>query len=80
MSADEIPFTRLSESTQQIYLDGSFDYVLVDKTTNDMKFIETLNVNPQPENEKVCKTEIKDNTVYLYNSEGTLLRTEKRDQ
>ena len=80
MSADEIPFTRLSESTQQIYVDGSFDYVLVDKTTNDMKFIETLNVNPQPENEKVCKTEIKDNTVYLYNSEGTLLRTEKRDQ
>ena len=77
MSADEIPFTRLSESTQQIYTDGSFDYVLVDKTTNDMKFIETLNVNPQPENEKVYKTEIKDNTVYLYNSEGALLRTER---
>jgi len=76
-SADEIPVTSLVELTQKIFTDGSFNYLSLDKTTEEMKFIEKLNVNQQPENEKVNRTEIKDNTVYLYNSEGELLKTEK---
>ena len=76
-SANEIPVTSLVELTQKIYTDGSFNYISLDKTTEDMRFIEKLNVNLQPENEKVYKTEIKNNTVYLYNSEGELLKTEK---
>lgn len=76
-SADEIPITSCVEITQKIYSDGTFNYLSLDNTTDDMKFIEKLNVNLQPENEKVHKTEIKDNVVYLYNSEGKLLKSEK---
>jgi hypothetical protein len=76
-SADEIPVTSAVELTQKIYTDGTFSSLTLDKTTEDMKFIEKLNVNLQPENEKVSKTEIKDNVMYLYNSEGELLKSEK---
>lgn len=76
-SAEEIPITSKIESTQDIYMDGTFKYVSLDKTTDDMKIIEKLNVNPQPESEKVNKTEIKNNMVNLYNSEGKLLKSEK---
>lgn len=76
-SADEIPVSSCVEITQKIYSDGTFNYLSLDNTTDDMKFLEKLNVNLQPENEKVHKTEIKDNVVYLYNSEGKLLKSEK---
>jgi len=76
-SADEIPVTSSVELTQKIYIDGTYICLSLDKTTEDMKFIEKLNVNLQPENEKVSKTEIKDNVMYLYNSEGELLKSEK---
>jgi len=75
-SADEIPVTSLTELTQKIYIDGTFSSTLIDKTTDEMNNIENLNVNSQPENEKVHKTEIKDNVMYLYNSEGKLLKSE----
>lgn len=78
-SADEIPVTSAVELTQKIYTDGTFSTLTLDKTTEDMKFIEKLNVNLQPENEKVYKTEIKDNVMYLYNSNGELLKSEKVD-
>lgn len=76
-SSDEIPVTSSVEISQKIYMDGTFTCLSLDKTTEDMKFIEKLNVNLQPENEKVSKTEIKDNVMYLYNSEGKLLKSEK---
>ena len=44
-----------------------------------MLFIEKLNVNQQPENEKVSKTVIKDNIVSLYNSNGELLKSEQME-
>jgi len=39
-----------------------------------MKLIESLNVNKQPENETVVKTEIVENVVYLYNSSGNVIK------
>lgn len=78
-SAEEIPVMTSSSISQNIYTDGSFSYVAQDVTTDDMLFIEKLNVNQQPENEKVAKTIIKDNVVSLYNSSGELLKSEKMD-
>jgi len=75
-SAEEIPVTSAVELNQKIYTDGTFSTLSLDKTTEDMKFIEKLNVNLQPENEKVYKTEIKDNVMCLYNSKGELLKSE----
>lgn len=76
-SAGEIPVTSAVELTQKIYTDGTFSSLTLDKTTEEMKFIEKLNVNRQPENEKVYKTEIIDNKMYLYNLKGELLKSEK---
>ena len=75
-NAEEIPIMNSEAITQNIYADGSFSYIVDDKTTDDMLFLEKLNVNPQPENEKVVKTEIKNNVAYLYNSSGELLKSE----
>lgn len=77
LSADEIPISNRLELTQVIYHDGSFDFVQLDKTIEEMNFIESLNLYPVPENEKVYKTEIKDNNLYLYNSSGGLIKSEQ---
>lgn len=41
-----------------------------------MCLIEELNLYKQPENEKVAKTIVNNNTVYLYNSSGELISSE----
>ena len=74
--SEEIPISRSEIVKQLIYTNGGFFYQSVDNTNPDMKLIETLNVNKQPENEKVVKTEIKDNVVNLYNSSGTLIKSQ----
>ena len=73
--ADDIPVMSAEAITQKIYADGTVSLLSEDKTTEEMKFIETINVHPQPENERVAKTIIKDNKVCLYNSAGELLKT-----
>ncbi len=75
-SADEIPVMSVETIAQKIYTDGTISFLSEDKTTEDMKYIETINVHPQPENERVAKTIIKDNVVYLYNSAGELLKSD----
>ena len=76
-SAEEIPVASSVAITEHIYTDGGLYYVSEDKTTDDMLFIENINVHNQPENEKIAKTVIKDNVAYLYNSSGELLNTEQ---
>ena len=75
-TADEIPVMSAEAIAQKIYVDGSLSLLSEDKTTEEMKYIETINVYPQPENERVAKTIIKDNVVSLYNSAGELLKSE----
>jgi hypothetical protein len=74
--ADEIPISRSEIVIEQIYSDGGYYYQSIDNTSPDKKLIETLNVNKQPENEKVVKTEIKDNVVSLYNPSGTVIKSQ----
>lgn len=74
-TADDIPVMSSETIIQKIYTDGSVSFLSEDKTTEDMKFIETINVHPQPENERVTKTIIKNNVVSLYNSAGELIKT-----
>lgn len=74
--SEEIPISRSEIIKEMIYTDGGYFYQSVDNTNPDMKLIETLNVNKQPENEKVVKTEIKDNVVNLYNSSGALIKSQ----
>ena len=76
-SSEEIPVSSIVEINQKIYFDGSYMSVSTDKTTKDMNIFEQLNTNAQPENEKVAKTEIKNNVMYLYNPEGKLLKSEQ---
>lgn len=75
-SAEQIPVITCENITQEIYSDGTFAYESVDVTPQDLKFIENLNVNPRPEEERVVKTVVKDNFAYLYNSSGGLIRKE----
>lgn len=74
--AEQIPVITCENITQEIYSDGTFAYESVDVTPQDLKFIENLNVNPRPEEERVVKTVVKDNFAYLYNSSGGLIRKE----
>ncbi len=75
-TAEEIPVISAVAITQKINIDGSVYYLSEDKTTDEMKCIETINVHPQPENERIAKTIFKDNVVFLYNSAGQLLKSE----
>lgn len=72
-NADDIPVMTAEASIQNIYVDGSYSYISQDKTTEDMRFIEELNLHPQPEKEKAVKTVVNNNTLYLYNSDGDLI-------
>lgn len=74
--SEEIPITKSFTIQELIYTDGKCFYQSIDNTASDMKLIETLNVNKQPENEIVVKTEMKDNVVYLYNSNGEVIKTQ----
>lgn len=74
--AEEMPICKSEIVKQMIYSDGSYFYQSVDNTSPDKKLIETLNVNKQPENEKVVKTEIKNNIVSLYNSSGAVIKSQ----
>jgi len=74
--AEEIPICKSEIVKEMIYSDGSYFYQSVDNTSPDKKLIETLNVNKQPENEKVAKTEIKDNVVSLYNPSGAVIKSQ----
>lgn len=77
--AEEIPICKSEIVKEVIYDDGGYFYQSIDNTSADKKLIETLNVNKQPENERVTKTEIKDNVVSLYNSSGTLIKSQPID-
>lgn len=78
-NAEEIPVMTALSISQNIYTDGSISYISQDITTEDMLFIEKINVNPQPQNEKITKKVIKDNIVSLYNSNGELLKSEQME-
>ena len=54
--SEEIPITKSFTIQELIYTDGKCFYQSIDNTASDMKLIETLNVNKQPENEIVVKT------------------------
>jgi hypothetical protein len=72
-SAINIPIISTLEIKQNIYTDGTFSFTSIDHTPKDEKYIETLNVNPQLEDEKIYKTKIIRNIAYQYNSSGKLL-------
>ena len=75
-NADEIPIMSAESSTQNIFVDGTYSYISQDKTTEEMRLIEELNLHKQPENEKIAKTIVNNNTVYSYNSSGELIGSE----
>ena len=53
-NADEIPIMSAESSTQNIFVDGTYSYISQDKTTEEMRLIEELNLHKQPEKRKNC--------------------------
>ncbi|MDD3080180.1 MAG: hypothetical protein PHH37_13930 [Paludibacter sp.] len=78
--ADEIPIMSAEASSQTIYMNGSYSFTTIDKTTDDMHFIEVLNKYPQPKKERVAKTVVNNNNLELYNSDDELISSQIIDE
>lgn len=75
-SADEIPVYTSEIVNEKIFTDGTYNYQSLNTTPADSSIFNALNVEIQPAQEIVAKTEIKEGTTYLYNKDNELIQTQ----
>jgi hypothetical protein len=75
--ASEMPIVKYEKLNQSIYTDGTYQIATEDITPDSMKFTKQQLSDPLADDERISKSVVKDNIVYLYNSKNELLASQE---
>jgi hypothetical protein len=75
-NADEVPMVSMFELAQTIFTDGSYTYSSLDRTPDEMNFLENLHSTQLSPSERAYRTEIVNNVLTLYSQTGEQMKSE----
>jgi hypothetical protein len=78
--ASEMPIVKYEKLNQSIYTDGTYQIATEDITPDSMKFTKQQLSEPLSDKERISKSVIKDNIMYLYNSNNELLASQEVEE